>query len=211
MRPNLFRMASELKQDEEGMAEILQTNETVTRVMDRYKGIFGEPPATSMSTPSSSTNTATTTTASMTGATNTVPSGATAGSEGATGGATSGAADKQDDVLIDLLDLDLGPPPSSAGGGNLVSGSGTSLGGGSGSGTNLGSLLDDIGSLGKNVLCLLSPLSVVLVHPPHRSTSYWKRYKLCTERSKFTQLRVEVLRSVHVHAYMYVYVPYLRC
>ena len=139
-------MASELKSDEEGMAEILQTNETVIRVMDRYKGVFGEPPPSTASTSSSSSATSTTATAATGGGattTTTSSSGATAsGSDTATGG---GASSKQDDVLIDLLDLDLGPSPS---GGNLSSGSGGSIGaGGSGSGTNLGSLLDDFGSL----------------------------------------------------------------
>ena len=143
MRPTLFRMASELKPEEEGMTEILQTNETVIRVMDRYKSIFGEPPSTEAS--SSTTSAATSTTATAAGTTMTSSGGATAsgGAEAATGG---GASSKQDDVLIDLLDLDLGAPP--AGGGNLSSGSGGSIGaGGSGSGTNLGSLLDDLGSL----------------------------------------------------------------
>ena len=146
MRPTLFRMASELKQDEEGMAEILQTNETVIRVMDRYKSMFGEPPSTTASSSStSSTTMATTTAASTMGDT-----AMTVASEGATGGGETST--KQDDVLIDLLGLDLGPAPSGGGGsgGNLSSGSGASVGaGGSGSGTNLGSLLDDLGSLGK--------------------------------------------------------------
>ena len=138
-------MASELKQDEEGMAEILQTNETVIRVMDRYKSIFGEPTTNGTSTTSSTTTATTTTTASGTPSSGAVASGAEGGV--AAGGGAS--ASKQDDVLIDLLDLDLGPPATIVGGGaNLSSGSGTSVGGGSGSGTNLGSLLDDLGSLG---------------------------------------------------------------
>ena len=143
-------MASELKQDEEGMAEILQTNETVIRVMDRYKSIFGEsPPSTTASsstatngTPSSST---TSTATGGSGTTVTSSSGATAA-----GGAGATASSKQDDVLIDLLDLDLGPPPSGGGGGG-----GGATGGGnlaSGSGTNLGSLLDDFESLSKEII-----------------------------------------------------------
>ena len=142
MRPTLFRMASELKPEEEGMTEILQTNETIIRVMDRYKSIFGEPPSTDTS--SSTTNTATSTTATAAGTVTTSSGGATASGGDATAG--GGASSKQDDVLIDLLDLDLGG--TSAAGGNLSSGSGASIGaGGSGSGTNLGSLLDDLGSL----------------------------------------------------------------
>ena len=158
-------MASELKQDEEGMAEILQTNETVIRVLDRYKAIFGEPPS---STASTTTATSTISSTSMATSSTTTSSGATGGGgnigEGAAGAT---AASKQDDVLIDLLDLDLGPPPSGgSGGGNLASGSGASLGGGGG-GTNLGSLLDDFGSLSKDnfVLSLsLSFLTLWILH-----------------------------------------------
>ena len=40
MRPQLFKMASELQQNEEGMAEILQTNESLLRVMDHYKRVI---------------------------------------------------------------------------------------------------------------------------------------------------------------------------
>ena len=46
MQPSLFRMASELKPKEEGMAEILQANDSLIRVMDRYKKIMGEPTGT---------------------------------------------------------------------------------------------------------------------------------------------------------------------
>lgn len=162
MRPTLFRMASELKQDEEGMAEILQTNETVTRVMDRYKAIFGEPPSSTASPATTGTTATTSTTSAATGgsATTVTSSSGAAGGEGATAAAGATAASKQDDVLIDLLDLDLGPPPSgggggAAGGGNLASGSGASLGGGGGgSGPNLGSLLDDLESLSKDITIL---------------------------------------------------------
>ncbi len=40
MRPQLFRMASELQPNEEGMTEILQANDTLIRVLDYYKRIF---------------------------------------------------------------------------------------------------------------------------------------------------------------------------
>ena len=46
MQPNLFRMASELKPKEEGMGEILQANDSLIRVIDRYKKIMGEPTGT---------------------------------------------------------------------------------------------------------------------------------------------------------------------
>ena len=42
MRPNLFRMASELKQNEEGMSEILRLNDSLIRVMDHYKRVMGD-------------------------------------------------------------------------------------------------------------------------------------------------------------------------
>ena len=154
MRPTLFRMASELKQDEEGMAEILQTNETVIRVMDRYKSIFGEPPP-STTAASSSTTTTNGTPSSATTSTATGGSGSTvASSSGAAGNIGEGAtaASKQDDVLIDLLDLDLGPPSSSVGGVGAVGGGNLA----SGSGTNLGSLLDDFESLSKEIIFFFS-------------------------------------------------------
>ena len=162
-------MASELKQDEEGMAEILQTNETVIRVMDRYKAIFGEPPSSTSSSTTTSTTATTSSTSTATGGSATPAmssSGATGGGGNIGEGAT--AASKQDDILIDLLDLDLGPPPSGgagAGGGNLASGSGASLGGGgAGNATNLGSLLDDFESLSKNTHSnyFCTPLSLSL-------------------------------------------------
>ena len=162
MRPNLFRMASELKQDEEGMAEILQTNETVIRVMDRYKSIFGEPPPSTTASSSSTTTNGTpssSTTSTATGGSGTIvtSSSGAAGNigEGATaaaGGTGATASSKQDDVLIDLLDLDLGPPSSSVGGGGAAGGGNLA----SGSGTNLGSLLDDFESLSKEIIIVFS-------------------------------------------------------
>ena len=44
MRPNMFRMASNLKPEEEGMDEILQTNDDLLRVMDTYKRVVGVVP-----------------------------------------------------------------------------------------------------------------------------------------------------------------------
>ena len=46
MQPNLFRMASELKPKEEGIGEILQANDSLIRVIDRYKRVMGEPEVT---------------------------------------------------------------------------------------------------------------------------------------------------------------------
>ena len=41
MRPQLFKMASELQSNEEGMSEILQANDSVIRVMAYYQRVMG--------------------------------------------------------------------------------------------------------------------------------------------------------------------------
>ena len=41
MRPQLFKMASELQPNEEGMSEILQANDSVIRVMAYYQRVMG--------------------------------------------------------------------------------------------------------------------------------------------------------------------------
>lgn len=40
MRPQLFKMAGELRQDEEGMTDILQINDSLIRVLDKYKRVM---------------------------------------------------------------------------------------------------------------------------------------------------------------------------
>ena len=114
------------------MADILAANESLLRITDTYKRIFEKPTETTTngtsaettvnSSASVVTSTATPTTSAPTTATggvvNSVSSGATA----------AGSSD----VLIDLADLDFGPPPS----------------GSSSQDGNLSSFLDDQGLLG---------------------------------------------------------------
>ena len=40
MRPQLFKMAGDLKEDEEGMTDILQINDSLIRVLDNYKQVM---------------------------------------------------------------------------------------------------------------------------------------------------------------------------
>lgn len=132
MRPNLFRMASELKQNEEGMAEILQVNDSLIRVMDRYKKIMGEDdPETTASTSTTATSTTATTSASDLVTTTQSPN-ASSMSTGAVASAAGGS-----DVLIDLADLNFGAtPPLSQDAANTSTSS---------------SLLDDLGLLNISV------------------------------------------------------------
>ena len=44
MRPQLFKMASELQSNEEGMSEILQANDSVIRVMAYFQRVMGTSP-----------------------------------------------------------------------------------------------------------------------------------------------------------------------
>ncbi len=127
MRPNLMRMASDLKNNEEGMADILAANEGLLRVTDTYKRIFE-------SSDQAATNGMTETASGATSA----PAPSTEGvNSTASGGvnSTSGAGDSGGDVLIDLAGLDFGPPP-------------TPVIGGATQDANLSSLIDDFGLLG---------------------------------------------------------------
>ena len=47
MKPRILRMASQITSTEEGMAEVLKTNDELLRVLDRYKAVFGELPKSS--------------------------------------------------------------------------------------------------------------------------------------------------------------------
>ena len=49
MKPRILRMASQITSTEEGMAEVLKTNDELLRVLDRYKAVFGELPNSSTS------------------------------------------------------------------------------------------------------------------------------------------------------------------
>ena len=97
MRPQLFRMASELQPSEEGMTEILQTNDSLIRVLDFYQRTVGnkktkenkekdKEAAISNGPQEQQSNTSTTETAATEGATN--------------------------DLLLDLADLNFGNPPT---------------------------------------------------------------------------------------------------
>lgn len=146
MRPKLFRMASELKQNEEGMSEILRTNDSVLRVSDLYKSKMESFARSSGSEGAVGGASAIDTAKKI------VPSGS-ASSTGGQGsseeeGATSaqnGAAGGKSDVLIDLADLNFDTVP--------MTGSAEGAGGGAGVDLNshfsLGSLMDDISALGK--------------------------------------------------------------
>ncbi len=125
MRPNLMRMASDLKNNEEGMADILAANEGLLRVTDTYKRIFE-------SSDQSTTNGTAATASSSTSAPRTEGVNSTA-----SGGvsSTSGGGDSGGDVLIDLAGLDFGPPPTPVIGGTTQD-------------ANLSSLIDDFGLLG---------------------------------------------------------------
>ena len=146
-------MASELKENEDGMSDILHTNDSVLRVMDLYKSKMERylQPATGDGAVSTSTTTTSTSTASVATA-----SKATATASG--GGTvkdsqeTSGSADQNgvseatggaSDVLIDLADLNFDPMPLSV--------SSVGMGGVTGTDPNssLGSLMDDISALGE--------------------------------------------------------------
>ena len=97
MKPRILRMASQITSTEEGMAEVLKTNDDLLRVLDRYKVVFGELPPPQQSTgsepvpqqvqdPSASTTTST--------------AGAAAMSTAASGGGGGGGG--MDSLLIDL-------------------------------------------------------------------------------------------------------------
>lgn len=98
MRPQLFRMASELQPSEEGMTEILQTNDALIRVLDHYQRTINggdgklESDAITNGLPPSSS-----------------PQQETTPSNNATGGP---AGDTTNDLLLDLADLNFGNPPT---------------------------------------------------------------------------------------------------
>eukprot|EP00731_Ephydatia_muelleri_P029239 Em0020g883a len=100
-KTELFKMASEIKQNEEGMTEILQTNDDLIRVIDAYKKALG-------------IETSPTTSSAV--ATGVVGAGTPAaqGEAAQTGGEATGT-DPSADILIDLAGLNLGPSPNTSG------------------------------------------------------------------------------------------------
>ena len=121
MRPQLFKMASELQPSEEGMTEILQTNDSLIRVLEYYKRVFGiegaEPPT---DTPTTENQTMPTTT-----------------SDEIKPASPTGAQ-----MLLDLTDLNFGTP-------TLPISNGTTSGVGDGSVAMATGLLNDLNLLGK--------------------------------------------------------------
>ena len=97
MKPRILRMASQITSTEEGMAEVLKTNDDLLRVLDRYKAVFGVLPSPQQSAPSDPepqqvqvTSASTTTSTAGGAAVSTAASGGGGGGEG------------MDSLLIDL-------------------------------------------------------------------------------------------------------------
>lgn len=99
MRPNVLRMASSLKQEDDGMEDILQTNDDLLRVLDTYKRVVGGGGRTNG--PQTGRG----------GVKTDVPeeAGAVGGGDGGLGLGGGGDAG---DTLIDLADLDFGSIPA---------------------------------------------------------------------------------------------------
>lgn len=176
-RPTLFKMASELKANEEGMSQILGVNDNLIRVIDFYQRTVGEnEPGASAGASASSTAAAVSTVPDVSSTTEKVESSGSAGDS-----STTAAANTSGDLLIELADLNFGNPPASTGlgsglgdlsglgttttngGGSGLAGlgdltglgsttTGSSSGGGGGSGVNL---LDDLGLPGQCVWCIV--------------------------------------------------------
>ena len=97
MKPRILRMASQITSTEEGMAEVLKTNDDLLRVLDRYKAVFGalptpqQQPAAGEPEPQQVQNTSASTTTSTAGAAAMLTA---ASGEGEGGG--------MDSLLIDL-------------------------------------------------------------------------------------------------------------
>lgn len=92
-------MASEIKQNEEGMTEILQTNDDLIRVTDAYKKALGIETSPSQA-------------GGVGGGARAAP-GEAAPAMG--GMAIAAGTDPSADILIDLAGLNLGPSPNTSG------------------------------------------------------------------------------------------------
>lgn len=103
MRPNMLRMASSLKQEEEGMEEILQTNDDLLRVLDTYRRVVGMSEVGGTSGPQASG-----------GTDRPEEAGAVGGGDGGVGqgGGGGGGSGVEGNTLIDLADLDFGSIPA---------------------------------------------------------------------------------------------------
>ncbi len=147
MRPKIFRMASELKENEDGMSEILRTNDSVLRVLDFYKTKMESLPPL----PSSNSGTGASSGSGGDSSAAKASSGEVHGSSEAATSGQNGATGGTSDVLIDLADLNFGS------GGGLDGAVGGGAGGGAGTNSStdlnsslgLSSLMDDISALGQ--------------------------------------------------------------
>ena len=100
----MFRMASNLKPEEEGMDDILQTNDDLLRVMDTYKRVVGEGGTTSAAAQNGGRETQRSKEASE-----------EAGAAGGVGlGVGGGGGGGDASTLIDLADLDFGSLPATS-------------------------------------------------------------------------------------------------
>ncbi len=129
MRPQLFKMASDLQPNEEGMTEILQTNDSLIRVLEHYKRTV-KPGGAEQSTSGTTPTTEATPTIGATPPANKKP------------GSPTGA-----ELLLDLTDLNFGAPTLP-----MTNGTATNIGGGDSSVAMTTGLLGDINLLGKQKL-----------------------------------------------------------
>ena len=166
MRPNVFRMASNLKQEEEGMDEILQTNDDLLRVMDTFKRVVGMSGVAKEGEGGASDGAVAggAATGEQMGTLSERPeeAGAVGGGGSEAMGGGGGEGGEEGDILIDLADLDFGslPTPVGVGGQQASGGVPPSTG---------DSLLDTLGTLGE---------TVILPHSSDRNTNhyYWYKY-----------------------------------
>ena len=93
MRPQLFRMASELQPNEDGMTEILKANDSLIRVLDSYEKKMGKKEGGESET-----------------------KGAATGGGGSTSSdpvlPSTGGGGGDNSILLDLADLNFGNPPT---------------------------------------------------------------------------------------------------
>ena len=145
-------MASELRENEEGMTEILRTNESVLRVMDLYTTKIGNSGSGSVAQSASASSNSTAESAGKASTTTSEKEDLSAASQNgvaassSSGGATGGG-EASDSVLIDLADLNFDPIMGGGSGGG--GGGGGASSGGLDLNSSLSTLMDDISSLGQ--------------------------------------------------------------
>lgn len=98
MKPRILRMASQITSTEEGMAEVLKTNDDLLRVLDRYKAVFGVLPSPQQS---AATDPEPQQVQVASASTTTSTAGGAAMSTAASGGG-GGGGEGMDSLLIDL-------------------------------------------------------------------------------------------------------------